>query len=174
MKISREAIEQSSKNEWNTPAGYIESARKVLGGIDLDPATNKRAQKIIRATKFYTREDDGLNHDWKGKVWMNPPYSYGAIKPFVDKFVRHWMAGDITAGIVLTNNNTDTAWFHYLAGFASSLCFPSSRIKFDDQTGKGRFAPMQGQTFFYFGTDSGAHDFALEFQQYGLICHLRD
>lgn len=169
-----ERAEQLSKNEWNTPAVYIESARFVLNGIGLDPATNESAQQIIKAERYFTREMDGLNYDWTGKVWMNPPYSMGLIKTFVDKFIRHWMTGDIKAGIVLTHNSTETGWWHDLAKFASVLCFPTTRIKFEDQSGKGRTAPKQGQTFFYFGDEDGAHQFGLEFFRYGLICNLKD
>jgi hypothetical protein len=28
-----------------------------------------------KAPEFYTRDDDGLSHPWRGRVWCNPPYS---------------------------------------------------------------------------------------------------
>ena len=56
-----EEIEPSSKtNEWYTPAKYIEAARKVMGGIDLDPATCELANKTVKATKYHTKENNGL------------------------------------------------------------------------------------------------------------------
>ena len=52
------------ENEWFTPDEppwpIITMARKVLGEIDLDPATHEEAQATVRATQYFTKEDDGL------------------------------------------------------------------------------------------------------------------
>jgi hypothetical protein len=42
----------TGENEWYTPKQYIEAARKVLGEIDLDPATSEKAQETIGAKCF--------------------------------------------------------------------------------------------------------------------------
>src|SRR5262249_14971473 len=46
-------------SEWYTPPEYVEAARDVLGGIDLDPASNHLAQATVRATRYFTKQDDG-------------------------------------------------------------------------------------------------------------------
>ena len=69
-----ENIHQSKSNEWYTPAPYIEAARRVMGEIDLDPASSTFANHIVRAKMYYAIEDNGLEQNWKGRVWLNPPY----------------------------------------------------------------------------------------------------
>ena len=53
----------SGESEWYTPPPIIESARSVMGGIDLDPASSEKAQETVRAEGFFTAEDDGLTRD---------------------------------------------------------------------------------------------------------------
>ena len=76
-------ISGTGEDEWHTPERYVELARKVLGAFDLDPASSKKAQKVIKAEKFFTKKDNGLEHDWYGRVWLNPPYAQPLIAQFV-------------------------------------------------------------------------------------------
>lgn len=149
-----------------TPVKYLESARKVMGGIDLDPASNPMAQKDVRADTYYTVSDDGLMRDWSGRIWMNPPYTARVINQFIDKAVRHFNDGEITQAIILTNNNTDTSWFHQGAAAASAICFTAGRINFLKPDGSTS-SPTNGQSFFYFGDNQ--EKFKEEFSQYGLV-----
>ena len=51
-----------NSNEWYTPTQYVEAARRVLGGIDLDPASCEVANATVKATRYLTKDDDGLAH----------------------------------------------------------------------------------------------------------------
>jgi hypothetical protein len=104
--------EGTGDNQWFTPEQYIEAAREVMGGIDLDPASHPIAQQIVRAARFLTPDDDGLKQEWHGRVWLNPPYSQPLIGQFIDKLIVEMAGGRVTEAILLTHNYTDTAWFH--------------------------------------------------------------
>lgn len=156
----------TGENEWYTPPEFIEKARKVMGGIDLDPATSAQANITVGADKIYTVQDDGLSYEWQGKIWLNPPYSQPAISNFANKMVNEWRSGRVTSAVVLTHNYTDTRWFHTLASACTAICFTKGRIAFVNQDGE-KAAPTQGQAFFYFGDNIGI--FSQHFQDCGLV-----
>lgn len=159
----------SGENEWYTPAPYIEAARLVMGGIDLDPASSAIANRTVRATDYFTRDDDGLQMQWSGRVWMNPPYS----QPEIGQFCKHLRdsveRGTVTEAITLTNNATETAWFSDLFAVASAVCFVKGRIRFIDANGETGSAPLQGQAICYIGDNPDA--FQLNFSQFGVVLY---
>lgn len=158
--------EGTGENEWFTPEKYIEAARKVMGGIDLDPATHPIAQDWIKAEKFFTRVDNGLEKEWHGRVWLNPPYAQPLIWQFCEKLVEELSSGRVDQAILLTHSYTDTAWFHHAEQCAAAICFTRGRIPFVDDDGE-EAAPTQGQAFFYYGEN--ADEFSAVFKEFGFI-----
>lgn len=154
-------------DEWFTPAEYIEAARDVMGEIDLDPASCEAAQEIVGALKFYTKEDDSLRPDieWHGRIWLNPPYSTTPIKRFVAKLIAQYEAGNVTEAIILTNNSSDTGWFHDLLS-RYPACFTRGRVQFW-RPDSDAFGARQGQTLFYLGEDF--ESFRFTFSQFGQV-----
>jgi phage N-6-adenine-methyltransferase len=155
----------TGENEWYTPAEFVAMARRVMGGIDLDPASCAEANKTVNASVFFTERDNGLDQHWEGKVWLNPPYSRDLMPAFCEKLASHVDAGDVTDAVLVSHNNTDTGWFHRLSDSCAAACFPSKRIRF--YRGEDVAAPVNGQVFFYFGKNVEA--FREEFGRIGWV-----
>lgn len=153
----------AGENEWYTPADYIAAAVSVLGGIDLDPASTFEANAVVGAERFFTREQDGLTQTWGGRVWMNPPYARPLIDGFCGKLAEEYAAGNVSQAITLTNNATETGWFHALAEVAAAICFPRGRVKFWHPEREA--VPLQGQALCYLGED--LETFRKAFVQFG-------
>ena len=153
-------VSNSGDNEWYTPAKYIEAAREVLGSIDLDPASNDFANETVKASVYYTEEMDGLEQEWFGNVWMNPPYSTALLSRFADKLI----SSNFSQAIVLVNNATETAWFEKMISKATAVVFHKGRIRFVKRDGE-HGVPLQGQAFIYYGDN--ATKFLKVFSEYG-------
>jgi len=143
--------EGTGEFERYTPARYIEAARAVMGAIDLDPASCAMAQKTVKAERFFSKEDDGLDKEWKGRIWLNPPYSKELMAKFVSKLVKEVELGNTTEAILLTNAGTDTEWFMEAVEACTAVCFAADRIQFIGPNGKVVGVPTSGQVFLYFG-----------------------
>jgi hypothetical protein len=142
------------KNEYYTPRLYIDKVKCVLGGIDLDPFSSEYANYFFVNSKvIFTKEVSAYCHSWdmfyKGKVFMNPPYSDGEYKPAIELFLEKLERLKFSS-IVLTNNNTDTTTTQKLMSKASAYCFPEKRINYYTKEGQIK-GNRYGQLFCYFG-----------------------
>lgn len=130
--------------EWYTPPCIFDA----LGlQFDLDPCSpGQKVVDWIPAKKHFTIADNGLEQDWFGKVWMNPPYGTGLPK-WMYKFSKH---GN---GVALIPSRTDTQWFQEYAGRAGAICFVSGRIKFISPTDARKRSPGAGSLLIAFGSE---------------------
>lgn len=81
--------QRSEEFEHITNRDLVDSARMLMGSIDLDPASSKFANEYVGATEYYDPVKDGLNdQQWYGNVYLFPPKrSY-----FWDKKNVRWKA----------------------------------------------------------------------------------
>lgn len=105
--------------EWLTPPAIIQA----LGPFDLDPAA-----PVVRpwptAAQHYTIQDNGLMKEWRGRVWLNPPYGNQAIR-WMRRMAVH---GN---GIALLFARTETRmFFETVWNAADAILFMRGRIVF--------------------------------------------
>jgi hypothetical protein len=148
-------INLSTSNEWYTPAQFVEAARQVMGGIDLDPASCAFANQVVKATRYYTQDDDGMAQRWYGRVWMNPPYGREEGERdsnqarWTRRLLEAYQAGDVTEAIMLVNAVPGNRWFVPLKAYP--ICFPDARIRFyNEETDAGQ--PTHSNALIYLGS----------------------
>jgi hypothetical protein len=143
----------SESVEWYTPENYIEAVREVLGEIDLDPASCDTANHVVKATKIFTQEDDGLNQDWHGRFFLNPPYGKkegeSLAAAFCQKAIAEYDLGNAKAGIILVNSVHSQNWQACLYDFP--VCFVDHRIQFVSGDGEENKNPTFQNIFVYLG-----------------------
>lgn len=139
-KQAKRSVHFSSKTcEWATPPELFAKLDAEFR-FDLDPCATPDNAKCAR---YFTRGDDGLAREWRGRVFMNPPYrrEIGAW------MAKAWKSSQATAELVvcLVPSRTDTAWWHEYAmrgevrylpgrlrfgGASNSAPFPSAVVVF--------------------------------------------
>ncbi len=154
-----EVLSSSESEEWYTPPVIAEAVLAALGEIDLDPCTNP-GEPTIPARHHYRKADDGLAHQWGGRVYLNPPYGR-SIPKWVGKLVDEFRWGHVSEAIALVPSRPDTRWFALLDAFPR--CEISGRLTFANATNPAPFP----SAVFYLGPN---HDRFLEvFRRLGRI-----
>lgn len=107
------------KDEWLTPPSIIHAC----GEFDLDPcAPIDRPWEM--AKNHFTINDNGLQKEWKGRVWCNPPYGLEAEK-WLRKLANH------KNGIALIFARTETRmFFNQVWSRANAVFFFKGRLYF--------------------------------------------
>jgi len=152
-------------DSWGTPSEWIEAARAVMGGIDLDPASNEYAQRTVKADRYYTAQQDGLQQIWGGRVWLNPPYSQPLVSQFAEKLLASFP--NVKQACVLVNNATDTQFGQSLLSACDAVCFTKGRVSFVAPGGGELTGTRQGQMLIYFG--DRVSEFERVFSEKGVV-----
>jgi hypothetical protein len=157
-------------DERYTPRVWVDRARAVMGGIDLDVASCDYAQQAVQAARYYTQDEDALTLPWAGRVWMNPPYSDPF--PWVDRLIAFYQEGTITAAITLLNMAGTPAWARMLWHGGYTCCVLGERIQFElgpwaTAEDRKRNSNDRDQFVWYLGRDQ--RRFADVFSPYGTI-----
>lgn len=147
-------INQSSGSvDYYTPAFVIKAVHKCMGRIDLDPASCAKANEIVRAYEYITKEEDGLGVLWNRlsecKVFMNHPFGRGENEKWIQKVIKEYMEYRISEACVLTYACTSEKWFQPL--FAYPMCFLYPRTNYLGTDGKPVKGVTKGSVVTYLG-----------------------
>jgi hypothetical protein len=150
MKQPMRVLTSNDTNEWYTPPHIVDRAREVMGGIDLDPASNATAQHWIGATTYYDGALwSGLALPWYGRVWLNPPFSD------TPEWVARWLTDrNMTEGMLLVNSAPGYAWWESLWR-AVPVVLLRERLRFVAPDGAVGGQAKKGQTIAYRGPNAG-------------------
>jgi len=106
LTAKKSAKHSMESDDWGTPIAYVELARRVLGGIDLDPCCSAYWHHwTVKSTRYYTLEDDGLTCPWSGRVLLNPPGGYvpgtrrSKVRVAWERLVEAWRLGEVEAAV---------------------------------------------------------------------------
>jgi hypothetical protein len=152
-----------------------------MGGIDLDPASCEMANRTVKATRYYTKDNDGLTQKWKARsVWLNPPYAKNNALPneqrstvarWVEKLIKDHRSGGVGQAIMLLTAQTDAKWFALIWEY--TVCFADHKVRFylphGDPSRPGAITAghMLGTLFIYLGPNITS--FVEHFTQFGVV-----
>lgn len=140
-----------------TPPEIVEPSRRVLGRIDLDPASCALANETVRATAFRSTFDDAqactLEQPWGRTglgvtVFLNPPGgrtqdNASSQKAWWFKLEREWRARRVSAAIfvcfsleLLQTTQVKTPSGGYVP-LEFPICYPARRIAYFRPDGAG-------------------------------------
>ena len=107
---------------WATPQDFFDKYNDIYKFETDVCATPENA----KCAKYYTKEQNGLEQDWTGKCWMNPPYGRD-IKEWMKKAYESSLNGATV--VCLVPARTDTAWWHDYS-VKGNIEFIRGRLKF--------------------------------------------
>ena len=120
----------SGEEKWGTPR-WLFNELNLEFRFTLDVCATKESAKCDR---FFSPEQNGLDQQWEGMCWMNPPYGKG-----IAKWMRKaWEESQNGATIIcLVPARTDTAWFHDWVLGKAEIRFLRGRLEFAGFGGTG-------------------------------------
>jgi phage N-6-adenine-methyltransferase len=127
-----ESLFSSEKDDWETPEELFKQLNDEFN-FTLDPCCTRETAKCFN---FYTAEDNGLTKEWKGSVFMNPPYGRQIVN-WVKKAKEESEKGSVV--VCLVPARTDTKWWHAYCMKSSEIRLLTKRLTFKGASNKATF-----------------------------------
>lgn len=129
-------------DEWYTPR-YIFDALGCF--FTMDVCAPMGGEYVKTPTEWFITHDS-LEFEWRGFVWMNPPFGgRNGLIPWLNKIADH---GN---GIALTPDRTSAPWWQDAAKRSDAHLQISGKVKFIDANGNEGKSPSNGTTLFAYG-----------------------
>jgi phage N-6-adenine-methyltransferase len=112
----------STGSERETPQRFFDELDREFH-FERDVCASRENFKV---TAFWDEGDDALKQEWKGVLWMNPPYGR-VIGTWLKKA---WESRATATTVCLIPARTDTQWWHQYVLQADELRFIKGRLKF--------------------------------------------
>ncbi len=110
----------NENDEWYTPSWLFKALNVEF---DLDPCSPGQPPSTVPALYHWTKAENGLAREWKGRVWLNPPFSSKRV--WYERMMAH------RHGIALMPARTETHDFQDYMNAADALLFLKGRIYFE-------------------------------------------
>ncbi len=124
MKFAGEWYGRSDIAEWETPQWLFDLLNKEFN-FTLDVCALPENTKCKR---YYTPDDNGLEQEWKGTCWMNPPYGY-VIKDWLAKAKESALNGATVVCLVPARPDTNWWWDNCIE---AEIRFIKGRLQWPD------------------------------------------
>lgn len=178
----------SESAEWFTADLILNPAKRVLGPIDLDPASCEAANARVGATTICTKEDNGLEHDWRpyGTILLNPPGDKrGALpKAFWNKLYDTYCAsreertgglppyrkGNLRGAIYVGFSLEQLRYLEHIG--QASVAIIRQRVKYMRPDGSIGESPAHGSFVAFLGDESIGQRFYSEFRDISNVLFL--
>lgn len=159
MSQEMSLLTSSRTVEWYTPPHLIDMVKRVLGHIDLDPASCLEANQFVQAVRIFTKQMNALDLEWHAtSVWLNSPFNKYKGKSMQDllnsKMHEEYGLGHFERGISIIKSVPGYAWYEKAIRYPVARCFVESRIHFIPKGSSEPGKPAKaGSTLLYWGPD---------------------
>jgi hypothetical protein len=103
--------------------------RQFRGWADLDPCFDPTGLTLARQGYDIRQGQNGLVLPWRGKVWLNPPYSNPA--PWLERASLLWRRGLAETVAIVNVQSGAKYWRRWVwGGGAQAVCFLEGRVAF--------------------------------------------
>lgn len=138
FSVNDKGESEKPKQDIRTPKELFEILDRQFH-FDMDPCDSLEKPDWLRLQCYnLDRGENGLELDWFGRVFVNPPWGKGEngeslILTWILKAEQELRIGNCRYVVFLVPSRTETKWFHHIKNseYLMNHTYLKSRVKFD-------------------------------------------